>query len=120
MTAVYNASKIEHLHGARHVDRIAETGVGIDDQRQRDHVAHGADVAGEFGQRDQADIRHAKKRIGDAGAGDVDRLEPDIFDHARGQRVGRPRQQNGLPPAQDVAQSPIAAFRHCRFFHDRR
>ena len=114
------AAALEHLNGARHVDRIAETGVGIDDQRQRDHIAHGADVAGEFGQRDQADIRHAEKGIGDAGAGDVDRLEPDIFDHARGQRIGRPRQQNGLAPAQDVAQSPIAAFLHRRFFHDRR
>ena len=109
------AAALEHLDGAADIDRIAEAGVGIDDQRQRDNVAHRADVAGEFGQRDQADIRHAERRIGDAGAGDINRLEADILNDARGERVCRARQKHGFPLAQHFAQPSIAGFRHLPF-----
>ena len=38
----------ENADGACNVERVAETGVCIDDQRQSDNIAHRADVVGEF------------------------------------------------------------------------
>ena len=40
------AAALEHLDRVADIDRIAETGVGIDDQRQRDDLANCADMAG--------------------------------------------------------------------------
>ena len=76
-------------------------------------------MGGEFGQRDQADVRHAEEGIGDAGAGDVDRLEAEVLDDARGERIGGARQQHGFALAQQIAQASVARIFHRRFFPDR-
>ena len=65
------AGALEHPHGAPDVDRVAETGVGVDQQRQLDRLGHCGDLVGEFGERDEADIGRSKLHVGDAGAGHV-------------------------------------------------
>ena len=107
------AGALQCLDGAADIDGIAEAGIGVDDQRQRHGIADGGDIVGKLGHRDQADIRHAEIGIGDAGAGDIDRLEADILDDPRRQRIGDAGQQNGLAPLQNIAKPPIAGVRHC-------
>ncbi len=85
------AGALQHADRARDVQRIAEARVGIDDERQRDRLAHGGDVGGKLGERDEADIGHAEIGIGEAGAGDIDGGETQALDEARGERVGRAR-----------------------------
>ena len=86
---------LEHAHRAGHIDGVAETGIGIDDQRQTDRIAHRGDMVGKLAQGDQAQIRHTQKHVGDPGAGHVDRLEADILDKPRGERIGRAGQDYG-------------------------
>jgi hypothetical protein len=77
----------EYPHRMPDAYGIAEPRVYVDDERYRDRVAHARDVVGELSQREQPDVRHAEECVGDPGAGDIDRFEPGILDHAGGQRV---------------------------------
>ena len=52
-----------------------------------DAIADRRDVFGKFGERHKADVGHAKRHVGDAGAGDVDPLEAEILDHPGEQRI---------------------------------
>ena len=79
----------EHAHGARHVHRIAKTGVGIGEHRDRNGIADRRDVFREFAESHEADVGNAKRHVGDASAGDVNPLEAKILDHPREQRIRR-------------------------------
>jgi hypothetical protein len=85
------ARALQRAHRVPHVQRIAEAGVGIDDQRQVHRVADARRVVGDLGQAHEGLVGQAEPHVGDAGAGDVDRLEAEVFDDAGRQRVERAR-----------------------------
>ena len=87
------ACALQHPDGANHVEGIAETRVGIDEERQGDGVRHRSDVVRHFGQRRQPDVRRAEMHVGDPGARHVTGLEPEILDDAGKEGVGRTRHQ---------------------------
>jgi hypothetical protein len=77
-------------HRADHVDRVAIAGVGIGDDRDRDRLDRQPDKADILRQGEQSEIGIAvRSRI--AAAGQIDRLEPGLFDEPRRQRVVGPR-----------------------------
>ena len=53
-----------------------------------DRVADARRVVGDVGQADEAQVGHAEEHVGHAGAAEVDGLEAEVLDDARGQRVG--------------------------------
>ena len=69
------AGPLEQLHRALHVERIAEAGVDVDDQGSRRRGRGSAPRFGDLADGDEPDIGPAEARIGDGGAGDVERLE---------------------------------------------
>ena len=79
---------LQHAHRAGHVDRVAEAGIGVDQQRQVDRVGDRGCRVRDLGQRRQPDIGRAQMHIGDAGARDIAGLEALLLDHAREHRVG--------------------------------
>ena len=83
------AGTLERAHGVPHVEGAAETGVGVDDDGQLDRVARRGRVLHQVGQADKAEVGHAIEGIGDACTGEVHRLEAELLDEARAQRVGR-------------------------------
>jgi hypothetical protein len=87
------ARALQHLDGANHAERIAETRVGIDQEGQGDGIRHRGDVVCHLGQRRQPDVRRAEMHVGDPGAGHVAGLEPEILDDAGEEGVGRSRHQ---------------------------
>jgi hypothetical protein len=101
------ADALERAHGVPHVDRVAEAGVGIDDERQGGGIGDRPGRPREVRQGSEADIGHAEPGIGEAGAGQVDRLEAEILDDARPERVGGARHQERAPvryrPPQSLA-----------------
>ena len=78
------------------MQRIAVSGrrtrVGIDDDRQPGGLGEPADVVGDLAERDQAEVRHAVLRVGEAGAGGVRRLEAGGLDQPGAEGVGDARQ----------------------------
>ena len=60
------------------VDRIAEAGVGIDDDGQRYCIADDRRARGDFAQSNKAEIWHSEPGIADTGASDVDGLVAQI------------------------------------------
>ena len=52
------AGRFQFADGPLDVDRLAESGVGIDDQRDRDASRKPGRLLGQFGEREQADIGH--------------------------------------------------------------
>ncbi len=79
---------LQHAHGAINVHGIAEAGIGIDDERQLDRVAHRGGVLRQIGEAHETEIGYAEVGVGEPGAGDIDRLEAEPGDDARRQRVG--------------------------------
>ena len=68
-------------HGMLHVERAAETGIGIGDQRGRcalNDLAHPVDHVAVSG---IAGVRHAEMRGGDAVAAHIQRLEAESVGH---------------------------------------
>ena len=61
--------------------------VGVDDEMRADAVADQRDGLNHLAHPDQPDIRTAEPRIGDAGAGNVKRLEARPLGDERGQCV---------------------------------
>jgi len=64
-------------------------------------------VRGHFGQRGEADVGHAEEGVGDACAGDVDRVEAGVLDRARGQRIRGAREQGGLAGFEHLAELEV-------------
>ena len=95
-----SARALKHLHSANRVERVAKARIGVDQQRKTDHVRDRIDVRGDLAQRRQADVRHTKIHVGDAGAGYVNRLESGILDHPREQPIGGSGEHNRFTPRQ--------------------
>ena len=74
-------------HRALNVQRIAVAGVGVDDQRRRDAVADQSQRIRHFRQGHEADIGTSEPRVGDARAGDVERLEAGVGGERGGQGI---------------------------------
>ena len=104
------AGALEQAHGALHVERIAEARVDVDDERQGADVADPRRGLGELGHGQEPEVGHAELRVGDAGAGQVDRLVAEILDNARDQRVGGAGHQQ-RPPLLDELTKRRAALR---------
>ena len=81
------AGALQKAHGALHIERIAVAGVGVDNEMCADAVADQRDGLHHLAHPDQADIGTAEPRIGDAGAGDVERFEARALGDERGQRI---------------------------------
>ena len=103
------AGAFEQAHRALHVERIAEAGVDVDDERQGAHVADPRRGLGELGHGQEPKVGHAELRVGDAGAGQIDRLVAEILDNARNQRVGGAGHQQ-RPPLLDELTKRRAAL----------
>ena len=103
------ATALQHPDRAPDIDRIAEACVGVHHQRQIHGVAHGGDMVRELRQRQKPEIRLAEKGVGYAGAGYIDRVEAEIGDDARGERIRRSRDDHALAPRQTLLQT----FTHC-------
>ncbi len=58
------AGALERAHGVPDIERIAEAGVGIDDDRQINDIADGGRVLHQLGQADEAQVRKPQERVG--------------------------------------------------------
>ena len=81
------AGALELADGAMDVQRVAVAGVGVDDQVRGHAVADQRQRLGHLGHGDEPDVRPAEPRVGDGGAGDVERLEAGLRRDQRGERV---------------------------------
>ena len=107
------AGAFQKPHRALHIERIAVAGVGIDDEMRTDAVADQRYRLHDLAHAHQADIRASEPRIGDGGAGHVERFEACALGDERGQGVvnagrdqdRRPR-KTGRQSCFDHAQSP--------------
>jgi hypothetical protein len=89
------AGALQRAHRVAHIERIAEARIGIDDERQVHGVANPRRVFGDLVQAHEAEIGQAERHVRHARAGDVERLETRIGDHARAQRVEGARHEQG-------------------------
>ncbi len=71
------------------IDRVAEAGVRIDNQRQIDDAANGQDVLRDLAQVHEFKIGQPEVHVGEARAGEINRLEAEIGDHPRSERIRR-------------------------------
>ena len=69
------------------VDRVAEASVRIDNQRQIDDAANRQDVLRDLAQVHESKIGQPEVHVGEARAGEINRLEAEISDHPRGERI---------------------------------
>jgi hypothetical protein len=60
------ARALQHAHRVAHVQRVAEAGVGIDDQRQAHRVADARRVVGYFMQAHEGLVGQPEPHVGDA------------------------------------------------------
>ena len=69
------AGLLERPHRVRDIDRVAEAGVGVYDQRQIDDAANGEDVLGDLAQIHESEVRQPEVHVGEACACQINRLE---------------------------------------------
>ena len=96
------AGTLQHLDRAGRVDRVAEAGIGIDDQLQAHILAHRRHLLGEFGEGQEPDIGRAQETVGDARAGDIGGGKAQLLDEPRRHRIGRARHQQSPRPCGDA------------------
>ena len=66
------------------VQSIAEAGISVDDQRQIDHPSDRHRMVDDLGQIHKTEVGQAEMHVRQAGAGKIDRLEPEIRNDAGG------------------------------------
>ena len=81
------AGALEAAHGALHIQRIAEAGVGVDDHRQLDAVSDSREGVLHLAVGRQAHVRTTEPRVRDQCARQVQRLEAGLLGDQRRQRV---------------------------------
>ena len=79
------------------IERIAEAGIGVRQNRDVDRIGNGRNVFGKLTQRDEANIRHAQAHVRDPGAGHVESLKPVRRNDAREQRIRRSGKDRSTP-----------------------
>ena len=89
------AGPFEHPDRVRYIDGVAEAGVGVDDEWQVGHVSDRHGVLNDLRQIDEGQVGKPERHVGHAGAGDVDRFEAEVRDHAGRQRIGRTGHEDG-------------------------
>ncbi|CFM03260.1 Uncharacterised protein [Bordetella pertussis] len=104
---------LQHPHGMPYIDRVAEAGVGVDDQGQLDRIADARGRVGHVAQADDAQVRRAVMHVGQARAGQVDRLEPLVRHDPGAHRVERARHQHAIALRDPFAQHPFGRIAHC-------
>ena len=82
------ANLLEDPDRVSDIDRVAEAGVGIDDQRQIDNAANSQNVIGDLAQIHESEVGQPEVHVGKASASQINRLEAEIGDHPRRKRVG--------------------------------
>jgi hypothetical protein len=75
----------------RDVDRVAKTGVDVDDQRQVDHTSDGHHMIGYQAQVHEPEVRQAEIRVGESSPSQINRLEAQISNDPRRERIWRAR-----------------------------
>ena len=88
-------------HGLHHVERLAEAGVAIDDQRQIGRAHDLARLAGHLVEGEQPEIGQRHRR-GEGCAGEIERFEPGLFCQQR---------RNAVIGARDRAMPVLRAIR---------
>ena len=106
MAATFGKLLIFELHGRRagcfefddgsfDVHRLAEAGVGIDDQRQRRPACDPRRLVDQLAEGEQADVGQSQRPGRKRGSREVSGLEARSFDEPRRQRVESGSQANG-------------------------
>ena len=78
---------LEQANGAPNIERIAISGVGIDDQLGANAIADHADNLDNLAHAHETDVRPAEPCIRDRCARDVKRLEAGLFCDQCGERI---------------------------------
>ncbi len=78
------ARLLQRLDRVGDVQSIAKTGIGVDDQRQIDNTSDRHRMLDELGQIHKPEVGQAEMHVRQAGAGEIDRLEPKIRNDAGG------------------------------------
>jgi hypothetical protein len=86
------AGALEQLDGTPHVERVAESGVGIDHQRAGEDGTDRGNVVDQLGQGDQAVVGDAEIGVGNPGTGHIGGRKAAVGNHAGGKRIGDARQ----------------------------
>ena len=84
------AGLFERPHRVGDIDRVAEASVRVDNQRQIDDAANRQDVVRDLTQIDEFEVGKSEVHVGEACAGEINRLKPEIGDHPRGERIRAP------------------------------
>ncbi len=90
-----NAGALEEAHAALDVERLAEAGVGVAQERQRGGEGDGAGELDEVVEGEQSHVGHAGRR-GQGTAGEVDRAEAEALGHLRHQGIEDAGDGDGL------------------------
>jgi hypothetical protein len=100
------AGALQAAHRALHVERVAEAGVGIDDDRHGHALGDARQRVLHLGEGGQAHVGAAQPGVGDRRARQVQRLEAGLLGDQRGQRVvdagGQQRLRLGQPGLERV------------------
>src|SRR5690606_24484754 len=80
---------LELANRPRDVERVAPSGIAVDEKRQRRRARDPAGVLDDIRERRHAEIRQTEGRVRDAGAGKIDRLESRPLREKRAIRVDR-------------------------------
>ena len=99
------ACAFDQADGARGIDRIAETGVAIDEDRYGDHIGDRPNGIREFTERDETNVRDAEMHVRNSGASDVHAFVAEVLSHAGKQRIGRAGNDRRITPSEDGFES---------------
>ena len=84
------AGRFQFADSPLDVDRLAESGVGIDDQGNLHAAGHPSRLGGKFREREQPDVGQRKSTRGKRRSRKVNRVVAGLFDEPCAERVERP------------------------------
>ena len=108
------AGRLDLGDGATHVERAAEAGVDVDDQRQRRRRGDPPGRRDDVVEADQTEVGEAERRRRQGEPGDVRGGEPRLLDQPAAEGVGAPRdveQPTVEQPAQVAHRCPAGSMR---------
>lgn len=110
------AGLLEELYRAAHVDRVAESGVGVDHQRHLHDVGHRTHVGDELGDGQKPQVGDAEIAVGNTCAGHEHHLVSRRFDDARGEGVEGSSHEGARAAHEDAPQLGVLVGSHCLSF----
>ena len=99
-----SACLLESAHGAHGVERVAEAGVGVDDDRNAHALGDAGQAVSHFGGGGQANVRATQARVGNRRTREVKRFKTGLLGDQSGQRVIDPGGQQDLRLLQTMFQ----------------